>query len=89
MSFRCSIGFSFRNAILEPNQNWSKMENAKGATWREKFVLINLEKEVVSSFVKRMIQRIFVGHHDRTRAIFIHYQDGNCARQNLDKTDSE
>ena len=26
---------SFRNAILEQNENWSKMEKANGAIWRE------------------------------------------------------
>ena len=34
-----------------------------------KFGFTKFGKEVINSFVRRMIQGIFVGHHDRTRAI--------------------
>ena len=41
----------------------------------------------VSSFASRMALGIFVGHHDRSS--FLHYQERSCARQKLDKTDTE
>ena len=34
-------------------------------------------------FASRMTQGIFVGHHDRTGAVFVHYQERICARQTL------
>ena len=36
-----------------------------------------------------MTQGIFVGHHDRTGAVFVHYQERRCARQQLDETVTE
>ena len=55
----------------------------------EKIWFHEIGEEGISSFVKRIMQGIFVGHHDRTRAIFIYYQEWNCARQWSDKTDTE
>ena len=47
-----------------------------GRRWRkpvvqfgENFWFHKIREEVINSFVKRIIQGIFVGHHDRTRAI--------------------
>ena len=47
------------------------MEKADGAIWFHKIGV-----EGTNSFVKRMIQGIFVGHHDRTRAIFFITKSG-------------
>ena len=46
------------------------MESTNGAVWRESLVPQNWRRWYgVSSFASRMIQRIFVGHYDRTRTI--------------------
>ena len=45
--------------------------------------------EGISSFVKCIIQGVFVGHHNRTIAVSVHHQEWNCARQKSDKTDIE
>ena len=50
---------------------------------------MQLGEEELILFMKRTIQGVFVRHHDRTRTIFTHYQEWNCARQKLDKTDLE
>ena len=36
-----------------------------------------------------MTQGIFVGHHDRTGAVFAYYQEWCCAKQQLDETATE
>ena len=36
-----------------------------------------------------MTQGIFVGHHDRTGAVFVHYQERSDGREKLDETDTE
>ena len=43
----------------------------------------------VSSFASRMTQGIFVGHHDRTGAVLCITKKRSCARQKLEKTDTE
>ena len=45
MTFRYSLDASFRNAILEQNENRSKMKKANGAIWTE-FGSRKLEKKV-------------------------------------------
>ena len=37
--------------------------------WRENIWFHKTGEEGINSFVKRIIQRIFFGHHDRTKAI--------------------
>ena len=59
------------------------------AQFGEKVWSREIGEDGVSSFQSRMTQGIFVGHHDRTGAVFVHYQDWSWARQKLDKTDTE
>ena len=59
------------------------------AQLREKHWFRKVWKDGVSSFASRLTQGIFVGHHDRTGAVFVHYPEWSCARQKLDKTDTE
>ena len=67
--FVAQLDSSFRKATLEQAETWSKMEKADGAIWKETVGFIRWEKKVSNSSKKRRIQGIFVGHHDRTRAI--------------------
>ena len=78
----------FAMQFLEQDENWSWMENSV-AQFGEKIWFHTIGEEGHSSFVKRIIQGIFVGHHDSTRTIFIHYQEWDCARHKSDKTDIE
>ena len=59
-----------------------------GRRWRkpmaqfgEKVWFRKIGEDGVSSFASRMI---FVGHHDRTGAVLVCYQEWSCARQKLD-----
>ena len=59
----------FTMQVLNKNGNWSKMEKANGAIWRKIDWFHLIEEECINSFEKQIIQGIFVGHHDRTRAM--------------------
>ena len=59
------------------------------AQFGEKVWFRKIGEDGVSSFASRMTQGIFVGHQDRTGAVFVHYEERRCARQKLDKTDTE
>ena len=50
-------------------ENWSKMEKANDAIWRESLWCRKIGEDGVSSFACRMTQGIFVVHHDRTGAV--------------------
>ena len=53
------------------------------AQFVEKVRFRRIGEDGVSSFASRMTQGIFVGHHDRTGAVFVHYQERSCARQKV------
>ena len=59
----------FAMQCLNKNENWSKMEKSQWRNLERKNWFHKIGEEGISSFVKRIIQGIFVGHHDRTRAI--------------------
>ena len=66
--------------------NTSEMKRT-GRRWRKpmaqlerKFWFRTIGEDGVSSFASRMTQGIFVGHHDRAGAVFMHYQERSCAR---------
>ena len=50
-----------------------------------KFGSVKLDKTVSVHLRVRMTQGIFIGHHGS----FVHYQEWSCARQKLDKTDTQ
>ena len=50
----------------------------------EKIWFHKIGEEGINSYVKRIIQEIFVN-----KSNFVHYQEWNCARQKSDKTDIE
>ena len=54
------------------------------AHFEEKVLFRKIGEDDVSSFASRMTQGIFVGHHDRTGAVLVCYQEWSCARQKLD-----
>ena len=67
-----------------------------GRRWRkpmaqfgEKVLFRKIGEDGVSSFASRVTQGIFVGHHDRTGTVLCITQEWSCARQKLDKTDTE
>ena len=59
------------------------------AKFGEKVWFRNIGEDGVSSFPSRMTEGIYVGHRDRTGAVLCNYQEWSCARQKLDKTDTE
>ena len=59
------------------------------AQFGEKVWFRKIGENGVSSFASRMTQGIFVGHHDRTGAVFVYYQEWSWARQQLDETATE
>ena len=59
---------SIRSATLEQNENWSEDGESQWCTLERNLGFIRME-EGINSPVKRRIQGLFVGQHDRTRAI--------------------
>ena len=59
------------------------------AQFGEKVWFRKIGEDGVGFFASRMTQGIFVGHHDRTGAVFMYYQQWSCARKKLEKTDTE
>ena len=55
------------------------------AQFGEKIWFRKIGEEGISSFVKRIIQGIFVGHHDRTRAILNMTKSGIVRSKKLTK----
>ena len=54
----------------------------------EKFWFHEIGQEGINSSVKRRIQGIFVGHHDRNKSNSTHCPEWNCARPKSDKGDA-
>ena len=59
----------------EIDENWSKIEKADGAIWRESLDSVNWRRRC-QFFASRMTQGIFVGHHCQTGAVFCIAKNG-------------
>ena len=79
------VGSDGKTRELRTGRRWRKpMAQFGEEVWFRK-----IGEDGVSSFASRMTQGIFVGHHDRTGAVLRITKNGSCARQKLDKTDTE